>query len=255
MKNPRDIRSVTNDWSNLSTAYNATRRGYPDELYRYLMSLIKTAGLMTLDLGCGTGISTRELRMHGLDVVGADRDESMIAVAKDVSKEIRYVRATVAELPFQEGSFDVVTAFTAFHWFDDDASVESIKNVLKPGGLFFAALKENREDVRTAKITKEYHTILKKYVGKDYNSAAKYEPYRTLKRHTFRDIQEKLFPVDEFYTIEDALTLIQSLSFWNLVLEEYRPKMLTELQRMYERNLIEGKVLRTRVIKTVTGYR
>ncbi|NXY33959.1 Y8948 methyltransferase, partial [Pomatorhinus ruficollis] len=38
------------------------------------------------------------------------------------------------ELPFQEGSVDVLTSFTAAHWFDVERFVREARRVLRPGG-------------------------------------------------------------------------------------------------------------------------
>src|SRR3989344_786630 len=121
--------------------YDAARRGYPDSVFNFLRKLSPTKRPNILDIGCGTGIATRQLKQQGFAVVGADKDQRMIKVAKQKDKGIRYIVAPTHKLPFRGKQFDIVTAFTAFHWFTDKKSVGEIKRVLKPGGLFFAVLK------------------------------------------------------------------------------------------------------------------
>nr|MBP9772039.1 methyltransferase domain-containing protein [Candidatus Paceibacterota bacterium] len=70
-----------NNFSPLSQSYNVARRGYPNELFEYLHSLIEGNNLKALDLGCGTGISTRQLKEHGFHAIGLDRDEGMLEAA------------------------------------------------------------------------------------------------------------------------------------------------------------------------------
>ena len=48
----------------------------------------------------------------------------------------------------------MVTVFTAFHWFAHEKAVEEIKRVMKPDGIFFAALKDNRSTSQNDKIRK-----------------------------------------------------------------------------------------------------
>ena len=80
-----------NDFGNMAHVYNTTRRGYGDEVYPYIKFLLKTKSIKTLDLGCGTGISTRELQQHGFNVIGLDKDESMIAVAEEHGSDIAII--------------------------------------------------------------------------------------------------------------------------------------------------------------------
>jgi SAM-dependent methyltransferase len=69
-----------------------------------------------LDAGCGTGRVALELARRGVLVVGADRDASMLAVARRLGEElhsqlaaasIRFVESDIAELD-AGGTFDVV---------------------------------------------------------------------------------------------------------------------------------------------------
>jgi ubiquinone/menaquinone biosynthesis C-methylase UbiE len=60
-----------------------------------------------LDAGCGTGRVAIELARHGIEVVGADRDESMVAYARENAPGITWVRSDLAELDLKR-TFDVV---------------------------------------------------------------------------------------------------------------------------------------------------
>jgi len=56
--------------------------------------------------------------------------------------------------------------------------------------------------------------------------------------------------VDENYTVEEALTLLKSLSIYNLIEEDKKPEMLKEMKAFYESHLVNGFVLRSRKIST-----
>ncbi|MFI6095601.1 class I SAM-dependent methyltransferase [Lentzea sp. NPDC051213] len=60
-----------------------------------------------LDAGCGTGRVAIELARHGIEVVGADRDQSMLAYARERAPGVTWVRSDLAELDL-ERTFDVV---------------------------------------------------------------------------------------------------------------------------------------------------
>ncbi|MEV0677738.1 class I SAM-dependent methyltransferase [Actinosynnema sp. NPDC050436] len=60
-----------------------------------------------LDAGCGTGRVAIELARHGVDVVGADRDASMLATARRLAPGLTWVESDLAELDLGR-TFDVV---------------------------------------------------------------------------------------------------------------------------------------------------
>jgi ubiquinone/menaquinone biosynthesis C-methylase UbiE len=96
-----------------------------------------------LDIGCGTGTFDAMLAASPLParIVGLDYAEAMCRVASDkahaanVADRLRYVNADSQHLPFADGSFDVVTCSNSFHHYpDQQACVQQMRRVLKPGG-------------------------------------------------------------------------------------------------------------------------
>lgn len=242
--------TVQNSFGHMSAEYSAARRGYPIEVYEYLLQSVGTHNPKTLDVGCGTGISTRELRQNGFQVIGADKETQMIDTARAQSPDIEYVVASANSLPFESDSFDLVGAFTAFHWFNNESSLAEIRRVLKSGGHFFAALKGNRESEESKPFRTGYKAIMKKYAGEEYDGTK--EHFRTeIVESLFSDMRKKSFYVDERYTVDDALTLARSLSIWNLISEENRPAFIEELRSLYQENLVDGYVVRQREIFTL----
>ncbi len=69
--------------------------------------VLSFAPFSVLDAGCGTGRVAIELARHGVDVVGVDVDESMIAEAARLAPELPWVRADLASLALGR-SFDAV---------------------------------------------------------------------------------------------------------------------------------------------------
>jgi SAM-dependent methyltransferase len=60
-----------------------------------------------LDAGCGTGRVARQLAAQGIEVVGVDGDESMIATARRLAPDLEWVVADLTELALHR-RFDLV---------------------------------------------------------------------------------------------------------------------------------------------------
>ena len=93
-----------------------------------------------LDLGCGTGLLTADLRARfpAARVVGADLSDAMLRQAGD--RVPLRARANVYALPFADGAFDLVTSSISYHFYLEPArALAEIRRVLSPGGRFVLA--------------------------------------------------------------------------------------------------------------------
>jgi len=101
------------------------------------------AGARILDVPCGGGVAVRRLRPgQGVAYVAADISQRMIdrtmarAEELGVAGQVTGQLADVADLPFDDGSFDLVVTFTGLHCFPDAArAVVEMCRVLRPGGV------------------------------------------------------------------------------------------------------------------------
>ncbi|XP_010171100.1 putative methyltransferase DDB_G0268948, partial [Antrostomus carolinensis] len=91
---------------------------------------------LVVDVGCGSGQGTLFLAEHFKKVVGTDISEAQIQEAKDSSSppNVSYLVCPAEVLPFEDASVDVLTSFTAAHWFDIEKFMKEANRVLKPGG-------------------------------------------------------------------------------------------------------------------------
>jgi SAM-dependent methyltransferase len=122
------------------------------ESYTFFGLLGDVAGLAVLDLACGDGFYTREIRRRGARrALGVDISTAMIELARAQQRgddpALEYLVRDVQDLP-DLGPFDVVTAAYLLHYARDVDELgrmcRSIARQLPPGGRL-VAINENPE--------------------------------------------------------------------------------------------------------------
>ena len=140
----------TGRFTGLAGLYARCRPSYPVAAVQCVVSRCGLGpGSLLVDVGCGTGISSRLFAGHGVPVLGLEPNADMRAQAEAEppppdSPEPYYAdgRAEATGLP--AGVADVVLAAQAFHWFDAQAALREFHRILKPDG--WVALVWNERD-------------------------------------------------------------------------------------------------------------
>jgi ubiquinone/menaquinone biosynthesis C-methylase UbiE len=95
---------------------------------------------LVVDLGCGTGLSTRYWARHADRVIGVDPSPDMLDQARVSTAEpnvtccLGFGHAT--GLP--DACADIVTCSQSFHWMEPDSTLAEVARLLRPGGVFAA---------------------------------------------------------------------------------------------------------------------
>ena len=118
----------------LAEAYNRFRVGYAPELYDVLAEFGVTANKSVVDVGCGTGLVSRELHERGCELTGIDISSAMLEHARLAVPGVAFMQAASEALPFGDASFDFAVSAQAFHWFDQPRALAEMSRVVKPGG-------------------------------------------------------------------------------------------------------------------------
>lgn len=102
-----------------------------------ILEAVPAGAQRALDVGCGEGMLTRELRQRVPDVTGIDADRASIelAVAQDQDGSITYVHGDFRVYPFERASFDVVAVVAALHHMDARAALGGMRDLVRPGGV------------------------------------------------------------------------------------------------------------------------
>ncbi|MCC6316267.1 MAG: flippase-like domain-containing protein [Gemmatimonadaceae bacterium] len=92
-----------------------------------------------LDLGCGLGLQTAELRKRGYEVIGLDPSVGLLAVGQQRLGPSPVLAGSALELPFADGSLDFVYTIGVLHHLPGrDAqrvAIAEIARVLRHGGV------------------------------------------------------------------------------------------------------------------------
>ncbi|ELS01593.1 methylase involved in ubiquinone/menaquinone biosynthesis [Xenococcus sp. PCC 7305] len=129
-------------FDNIATKYDFIRTivflGQTSSWYRQaLRDLELQPGMKVLDVGCGTGESTRFLTNSypDIEVEGLDLSPGMLEVARQLDSVSGYFEGDVCNIERPDATYDlVITAFTFRNFPDKQTSLAEMIRVLRPGG-------------------------------------------------------------------------------------------------------------------------
>lgn len=152
----------TSRFSGLAEVYAKSRPSYPADAIEFILrhcGLTKDSTLV--DIGAGTGISSRLLAAQGPTVIGVEPNDDMRAQAESESldyENLSFLKGTAEETLLLDNVADAVLCAQAFHWFRAEEALAEFKRVLKPGG--WVVLVWNERDEKDA-FTKTYGDLLR----------------------------------------------------------------------------------------------
>ena len=157
-----------------------------------------------LDIGCGGGVNVdRFLKISDSKVYGLDYSkvacEKSALLNEDAICEGRceIIQGSVSDLPFDDDSFDIATAFeTAYFWPDFINDLAEVRRVLRDGGRLFIANEAlpKQDDARQ----KELIELL------DMNIYSKEQLEQSLHEAGFVNVVSYVKQSRDFFTGEDA---------------------------------------------------
>jgi ubiquinone/menaquinone biosynthesis C-methylase UbiE len=235
------MKKSTGNFGKLVKDYKFIRPGYPTKVIKDIYSFVKTPNPVILDLGCGTGISTRQMAKKGSKVFGCDIDEKMLANTPKNKNNITYIKGAAEKLPFPNQTFDFITMFASFHWFVNKQAINEMKRVLKPKGIICIIQQKH-----TSPFSHDHKEIISKALGttvKTKYSKRKFED--VLAKNNFKIIENKIYKTVNKYTLEQFLKLLQTYSIWNDVPASKRKHILKLFKNHFSVILKNGLIYDT----------
>lgn len=129
----------TRRFSGFADLYDSVRPSPPAELGPLLCAYAGTARPAVVDVGSGSGLSSRWAATWAASVVGVEPNDDMRSVAESRPVAgLSYRRGTGEDTGLPAGSADVVLFVQALHWMDPEPTLEEVARILRPGGVMAA---------------------------------------------------------------------------------------------------------------------
>ncbi len=151
------------DWGRTAKLYAKSRNIYPQEFWEMLHSLgVGHNEQNILDIGTGTGILPMNMERYGGKYIGLDLSKEMIEQAKMLVPNTDFICADAHNLPFDNNSFDIITALQCWVYFDKEKLLPELHRVLKKDGnlyvMFLTWLPDEDEIIRKSfELVKRYN--------------------------------------------------------------------------------------------------
>ncbi|KAM8934458.1 uncharacterized protein RCH25_004910 [Pelodytes ibericus] len=234
-----------------ASAYQKYRFSPPQEIqdmiFNYMDKRLVKPYSSAVDVGCGTGQSTRILVPYFQKVLGTDISEAQIEEAKktDVSPNVTYGVSPAEVVPVEDASVDLVTACAAVHWFNIEKFLKEVNRVLKPGGClalftYVPDMEVHYKDrsEQLTKVVSEVQDKLSPYVNEKVNHVKTgYKDIFEAIPYTDKQRVEKII-IKIPMTLADFLGLVQTFSMYQIYLK-LEPEKAKELIVTTEQRLLE----------------
>lgn len=119
----------------VAEGYASARPFLHPEVFTRVRELIRPPALFrrALDIGCGTGLSSVALLDLAREVAGVDVSVPMLLRAQR-AEHVHYLASSAEDLPFRQGSFDLVAACGSIDWVDRARFLPRAAELLTTGG-------------------------------------------------------------------------------------------------------------------------
>lgn len=128
-------------FTGFARTYDQYRPQPPAALVELLSQLAGTdEPALVVDLGCGTGLSTRIWAGAAQQVIGVEPSDDMRRQAQEATTagNVSYRPGLSHETGLAGGCADIVTCAQSLHWMEPKGTFGEVRRILRPGGVFAA---------------------------------------------------------------------------------------------------------------------
>jgi ubiquinone/menaquinone biosynthesis C-methylase UbiE len=141
--NPRfDLSANVERFQGFAAHYDAYRPQPPDIILDILTQLARVERpRLVVDLGSGTGLSTRIWAKRAEQVIGVEPSDDMRRQAEthtDSQSNVRYQAGFSTATGLPDNCADIVTCSQSLHWMEPNGTFAEVARILRPGGVFAA---------------------------------------------------------------------------------------------------------------------
>ncbi|XP_077977505.1 putative methyltransferase DDB_G0268948 [Glandiceps talaboti] len=217
----------------IAEAYQKFRPTYPIEVVHRILTFLRVKNpgpwRLAIDVGCGSGQSTRILSDHFETVIGRDVSKDQIDEARKTGhpRNVKFEIGSDVSLPAEDNTLDLVTTAQAAHWFHLEKFYKEV--VLKPNGCLavygygLALFNKNANGPELQAIQNEFYFETLDGFWEDrtkhvFSLHADTEiPYREFER-------DDSMSIEMVYRIEDFVGYLSSSSSYHQYIKTYPDK-------------------------------
>lgn len=119
--------------------YDSARPKCPEKVKEIILKYMGSKPSLVVDIGCGTGLSTRIWSDISSEVIGIEPSSDMIEIAREKSlglDNVKFVSTFSDNTALESNSVDIITASQSFHWMNPETTLKEVARLLKVGGIF-----------------------------------------------------------------------------------------------------------------------
>lgn len=249
-----DLQCNADRFRGFAAVYDDARPPVPHRCVELLTRYLEKTPDTVVDLGSGTGLSTRAWQGSCREAIGVEPSPDMIAQARlRGGQGLRFVEDYAHCTGLPDKCADIVVCSQSFHWMEPVSTLNEVDRILAPGGLF-AAVDCDWPAVYSVEVEMAYRDLFDKVRTLESALPGVRDSFRRFdKSHHleniracghFRYTRELVLMNEEPFTPERYIGLAMSQGSLQTILKQHPETIQPDLDRFCERiqkNWIPGR--------------
>lgn len=147
-----------------------------------------------LEIGCGTGLFTKELARTNNTILAIDISDALIMKAKEriSSTNVNFIVGNAYETEFKSESFDFIVGSSSLHHLEVDSALEEFSRILRSGGKMMFT-EPNMMNPQVALIKKVPFIKYRAGDSPDETAFFRWQIAKKIRLHNFVDVSVEPF--------------------------------------------------------------